>query len=292
MPRGATLGTGFRNLPAVLADSRGLRRVAGTIARRFESSAPVPYGNQWGAVQAIACSGAMANSSRLSERPSRTSRQGMRTLYQGWLFVVGPREFPPTYAHARSRNDNDRALAHRVAMVLDQDPHGRHSFQLGHLDKPHDGWMRPATQKDEFPEVRVLGDQQALLLVRPAPATPRLFRSGLPRLRIRSPYGGENGTNRALRGGIDPRHGLVRACGDRPGSRRLPFTNVAGPGSAVVWRLTHDGRRLQFGRNAPAAGCRSRRLLGRQTFGNQRFESCRPLAQVGNVVIHAVDPGA
>ena len=165
MPRGATLATGFRNLPAVLADSRGLRRVAGTIARRFESSAPAPYGNQWGAVQAIACSGAMANSSRLSERPSRTSRPGMRTLYQGWLFVVGPREFPPTYAHSGSRNDNDRALAHRVAMVLDQDPHGRHSLQWGHLDKPHDGWMRPATQKDEFPGVRVLGDQQALLLV-------------------------------------------------------------------------------------------------------------------------------
>lgn len=32
-------------------------------------------------------------------------------------------------------------------------------------DKPHDGWMRLATQKDKIPEVLVLGDQHALLLV-------------------------------------------------------------------------------------------------------------------------------
>ena len=37
VPRGTTLATGCRNLPAVLADSRGLRRVIETIAKRSES---------------------------------------------------------------------------------------------------------------------------------------------------------------------------------------------------------------------------------------------------------------
>ncbi len=62
-------------------------------------------------------------------------------------------------------DDNDRSLAHRIRMVFDQVAHGDCFFRSGQTVQPHDAGVRKPTQKNEFPEVLVLGDKYAVFLV-------------------------------------------------------------------------------------------------------------------------------
>lgn len=70
-----------------------------------------------------------------------------------------------TDSHPPSRDDDDRALAHRGAVMLNEIAHRVGLLRGPEPDEPDDTGMRVAAKKDELAEILVLGDQNPALAV-------------------------------------------------------------------------------------------------------------------------------
>ena len=71
----------------------------------------------------------------------------------------------PTYSYPPARDDDDCALAHGGAVILDQIPHRIGLLRGSESDEPDDTRMGLTMKKDELAEILVLGDQHPTLAV-------------------------------------------------------------------------------------------------------------------------------